>query len=419
MVRHQPFFDMLALAQTDSQAWAATVAGLAVLRLVDAAREDSSVIDSDWMGLRAVVQSVAALREGTPYRRSLMKLVDQLSDKSSSWLAIDATLNLYGRALYVDGNWSLAADVFATVADIAREERDPELAVDATTALGAAARRSGDWDKSAESYREAAYLAEALGDKASGLTIRVETANTQIARGNLPAAQAILDDVISEARKSGLDGVEAVAYHSSASVAHLSGRFADAVTLAYKALEKTTNPAVKDTVMGDIAAAFIELGMLDAGRDAHLIISMSSRYQWVRWQAGINLMELAAMDGLESAFDSHAGDLRNAALDPRLRSYFLLYYGKGCLVFGRDDEGRKSLEEAREFAGRNKINQVAFDAEKALADAAERGVRTGWSLPAEVEPVPPEVAQVADALSHLREEALSSHPAKGPVYLPR
>ena len=169
MVRHLSFFEALASLDQDSPSWAPTLAGLGVLGLIDAAREDKAMIDADWTGVRAVADSVAALREGHSIRRPLMRVVDELRGAGPSWSKVNESLFAYGRALDLDGNWSLAVDVFDMVADIARAERDPQLAIDATTALGGAARRSGDWDRSAEGYAEAAHLAETLGDKASAV----------------------------------------------------------------------------------------------------------------------------------------------------------------------------------------------------------------------------------------------------------
>src|SRR4051812_44948637 len=209
MVLHQPYFDVLSAENIGSPEWNAAMAGLLVLRLVDAARADISVVDADWTGLRAVTENVNALREGTPFRRPLTKVIDELRHPESTLLGVNAHLFAYGRALDVNGHWQLAADVFGMVADIARGEKSPEMAMEATIALGGSARRSGDWDRSAGGYAEAAHLADAPNDKASGLTVRVGNANTQIARGTLPAAQNILDEVIAEASKSGLDGVEA------------------------------------------------------------------------------------------------------------------------------------------------------------------------------------------------------------------
>jgi hypothetical protein len=407
MVLHQPFFDVLSTEQIGTPEWSSALAGLVVMRLVDAARADSSVIDTDWTGLHAATECVNALREGTAFRRPLTRVIDEMRDPESTWSAINGHLFAYGRALDIHGHWQLAADVFGSVAEIARAERSPEIAMEATIALGGSARRCGDWDRSAEGYAEAAHLADALNDKASGLTVRVGTANTNLARGNLPAAQSILDEVIAEASRSGLDGVEALALHSSATVAHLKGNFRETVRLAYKALEKTTTPSVKDSLMADIAAAFAEMGMLNAARDAHMIVALTSRYQWVRWQASINLMELASMERMEKPFDDYAAGLRNAALDPRLRSYFLLYYGQGLMTFGHEDEGRKSLTEARDFASQHKINQVAFEAEQALNKPVKKTThpKKDW-----VEEVSPDLEYVMAGLAKLKESAFLSAP---------
>ena len=410
MLRHLAYYDYLASLDENTPAWTATLAGLGVLSLTDAARDDKSLIDTDWPAIQGLAERVASIREGDPIRRVLMRVVDDLRDVGRDWTKVNHSLFAYGRALDLDGSWTLAVDVFDTVAEIARADRDPQLAIDATTALGGSARRSGDWDRSAEGYAEAAYLADALGDKSSGLTVRVGTANTQIARGNLPAAQMIFDEVIAEATKSGLDGVSALAHHGCATIAHLQGRYAEAVTFAYKALEKASNPTVRDNIMADLGAAFGAMGLNDAARDAYLITSATSRYQWVRWQAAINLMEIASTEGNAESFDRYGRELRYAALDPRLRSYFLLLYGEGCQRLGRHDEGLRSIAEAHDFATDHKIYQVAHDAERALvagekiarADEAEKV----WAN----EPVSAEVAYVMSALSNLRETALASPP---------
>jgi hypothetical protein len=164
--------------------------------------------------------------------------------------------------------------------------------------------------------------------------------------------------------------------------------------------------------MADIAASMIEMGMRQAARDAHMVIAATSSLQWVRWQSTINLMELAGQDGKEAAFDAYAGELKHAALDPRLRSYFLLYYGQGCLGFNRIDEGTMQLEEAQKFAAQNKINQVAFEAEKALSAPGKRGSTIVESRPAWTEPIPWEVQEVAEELSHLRAATVSSFPGE-------
>jgi hypothetical protein len=227
----------------------------------------------------------------------------------------------------------------------------------------------------------------------------------------LPEAKVVLDEVIAEAESSRLEGVSGLALHGRATLAHLEKKYADAVKLAYLALEKTTNFAIKDTITADIAAGFLGLGMHQAARDANLVLSITSRYPWVRSQASINLMELAASDHMNEAFDGYAKKLMNAALDPRLRSYFLLYYGLGCVQLGRFDEGLKYMAEARDFATSHKIHQVAFDAEQALASAGKKTPQVQTSTEAWSEFTQSDVRHVAAVFADLRESALSSSEA--------
>jgi len=131
----------------------------------------------------------------------------------------------------------------------------------------------------------------------------------------------------------------------------------------------------------------------------------------VRWQATINLMELAITEDDEKNFEEYGRELKYAALDPRLRSYFLLYYGIGCRKFGRDDEGMKWIADARDFSAKNKINQVMFEAEAALAKG-EKEIRKTASAKQWAEPVSPEVLHVAEAFAQLRKTAVSSPPAE-------
>src|SRR5215207_2301863 len=143
MLRHLAYYDFLASLDENTPAWTSAIAGLGVLSLIDAAREDRSIIDADWTGVRAVADQIEAIREGDPIRRTLLRLLDDLRGEGPNWSRVNHGLFAYGRALDIDGRWSLAVDVFDTVAEIARADREPQLAIDATSALGGSARRSG------------------------------------------------------------------------------------------------------------------------------------------------------------------------------------------------------------------------------------------------------------------------------------
>jgi tetratricopeptide (TPR) repeat protein len=407
LARHEAFFDILATLETDSVELKSVLAGLGTMRLVDAAVEDRRLIHADWAARRAARDAVGELSEGNPVRSVLARVLDEIDRKSPQW-RVAAALVRYGRALDFDGRWTIAASVFEIAGQIATANGAWSVAVEAKIALGGSARRAGNWKKSNDGYAEALYLASGLGDLSSTLTVRIGMANTKLALGNLREADRLLSSVVSEANAEGLDEVASDALHSLSSVMHRRGDVGEAVTTAYEALRKASKPTRKDTILADIAAYFAELGMHDAARDAHMIVAVTARHQWVRWQATLNLMELAGLDGDEASFDRYASELSTSDLAPGLKAYFLLYRGIGCLRFGREEEGRRELEEAELFASLKGIHQVLLEAQNALSGIAGLMRAQSSAVTTHGKTAQAKTQDIAKTLSHLRELTLSS-----------
>jgi len=410
MLKHAVYFNLLGSLDENEPEWRATLAGLLVLRLVDWQLEsDGWQVPTDWTAVESIRRAVMEVSEGDPIRATLLNVLDTASGENVERGEVGRRLMPYGRALNLNGRWAPAADVFATVDRIAGPRVDPRLVIEANIALGAASRRLGNWDASAHAYAHAAYIANTVADEAGLLQAEVGVANTHIARGNIPAAEALLDSVVEKARAGGFNAVLGMALHSRTTAAHQRGLFADAVRFGHDALEATADPTSRDGILEDIAAAFVGMGMHDAARDSHLIVAVTSQSQWVRWQATINLMELAAIDGQEEVFDNYARELGEAALDPRLRSYYLLFLGVGQQRFGRHSAAEASLASAREFATKNQLHQIAYEASMAIA-ALESGKSATISrsvAPYSVE-VPQRVREIAAALHGVRETAVGS-----------
>lgn len=407
-MRHHPFIESLGRLEPDTIEWRSVLSGLLVLRLADTVREQGrAVVDADWAGVYSIREAVNAVSEGDPIRRVLSRLLDELSSPDYNSRDFATALLSYGRALDYAGKWKLAADVFGTAAEFSPPRVDARIAVEANSALGAAARRAGDWEQSAAGYANAAHIAETVGDLAGMLRVQVGMANTHAARGNFPAAEDILKRVVAEASVSHLEDVAAVALHTRASVAHGRGKYADAVRLGYEALKLTTNANSRDGILADIAACFQELGMRESARDAHLIVAATSQDQWVRWQATLNLMELASIDGMQEAFDSYASELAGASLSPTWRAYFYLYLGQGHERFGRYDLAIENLTQAVSYAAEHQVNRVTIEAEQALsAIAAGERKRKAAKY---VEPsYADEVGDVAHAISEMRRSTFST-----------
>jgi hypothetical protein len=410
MLKHAVYFDLLGSLDENALERRSTLAGLLVLRLVDWQLEsDAWQVPTDWMAVESIRRAVMDVSEGDPVRATLLNVLDTASGENVERGEVGRRLMPYGRALNLNGRWALAADVFATVDRIAGPRVDPRLVIEAGIALGAASRRLGSWDTSAHAYAHAAYVANTVADEAGLLQAEVGMANTHIARGNIPAAEALVDSVVEKARAGGFEAVLGLALHARAAVAHQQGSFADAVRFGYEALEATSDGTARDAILADVAAAFSGMGMRNAARDSHLIVAVTSQSQWVRWQATVNLMELAAIDGQEPVFDNYARELGNATLDPRLRSYYLLFLGVGQQRFGRHSAAEASLASAREFATKNQLHQIAHEASMAIT-ALESGKSATISrsvAPYSVE-VPQRVREIAAALRGVREAAVGS-----------
>jgi tetratricopeptide (TPR) repeat protein len=408
MIRHQVYFDTLGSMQEDSASWRAVFAGLSVLRLVDAYTEPAPTAGaSNWAQLHSVRTAIETVSEGDSVRGVLTTVLDEVTKRGVIDETVCRALMAYGRALDYSAAWGLAIDVFSTVVKVTRPEKNAKLAVEAHVAVGGSARRNGDWDTSARAYSQAAYIADTLGDRQGVLTVQVGIANTYLAKGNLPQAQSILDDVLVQAREQNLPQVQAVALHSRAALAHQKGDNTEGLKLAHEALNLTTNPAERDGILDNIAGFFTEIGLRDAARDAHLVIAATTQSKTVRGQATINLMELASLDDMPEAFDGYARELAQAQLAPWLRAHYLLFLGEGMNRLGRRDASEDALKEAISFAEANQINQVAFKAQAALS-AIRTSTRSSKSFVAPPAWVPEEIGTVIHAMAELRRTAAAA-----------
>jgi hypothetical protein len=407
MIRHSAFFETIGMLDETSYERASAFAGLGVLRVVDRMLEErDDAMPGAWPEVHSTRRNVEAMRAGDPARGPLLRILDRVVTQPKLSDDLGSEMLSYGRALDIEARWPLAADVFRSVANSFPEHDFPRLVIEASTALGAAARNAGDWDTSAAGYARAEHLSAASGNNELGLIARIGIATSHMVRGNLPAAEAEIEEVLREAQNGRSQQVTAIALHARASVAHSRGDYGQAVHFGYRSLELTTNPGSRDRVVADLAAAYAGLGMRDVARDAYSIVVLTSPYQSVRWQATLNLMELSIDDGDAHAFDGYVIELEAAALDPRLRSYFLLLQARGSGRFGRDDSAAL-FETAREYAATHGLHQLAFESEAALEAKAEMPI--GYTTLFAIDSTPdPELARVAEALQHLR-NSLPAH----------
>lgn len=406
MIRHHAFFETLGALEASDAAWSPILAGLSVLRIVDLLSANAGAAVPDEV-LRATIDAAlataASISDGDPSRAILLRTLDVVRRQQAISADLASNLMAYARSLDLEARWALAADVFLTVSENFRARQFNTQVIESLTALGAAACNTGDWKTSDRAYAEAQHLADSVGDRVLSLTAQVGIANSHVAHGNLPAAEAELAEVLVDARTLGLQKVEAIALHAQAYLAITSADYQRAVHCGYRSLELTTSVTARDRVLGDLAAAYAGLGFRKTARDGYSIVAVTSPHQWVRWQATLNLMELAVEDGEEISFDEYSAQLENESLDPRLRSYFLLSKARGFRRFGRAGSD-ELLASAHHEAAKNGLHQIAFDAD---AERINQRVPVPVREPAEnsLDVESGEIERIAEVLAHLREEA--------------
>ncbi|HEU4630376.1 MAG TPA: hypothetical protein VFS08_11570 [Gemmatimonadaceae bacterium] len=400
MLRHLPFFEALANTAEDTPDWAAVTAGLGVLRLVDEWMAGGAVTR---LRVRPAALAVEQVELGKPARAVLQGIVGVLAGSEAPSLdQLLPRLFAYGRALELDGRYALAADVYESVVGAATPVEDhADLVIDTHMRLGYCLRVLGRFDEAAATYATAKELSGLTGNTVKALRGRVADANLALARGNLPAAAAILEETIRAAEGDALHDVRMIALHDRAAVAFHAGAYEEAVRLAFQALEGTRAPMARDRLLSDIAAMWVQLGVRDAARDALLTLLATAQEQYTRWLATVNLMDLAALDGIEVVFEQYRRELAAAALPVDLAASSQLVAGQGYRLLGRTTAARRALTRATELARQHGLHQIGFEAEAAL-EALERG--EGRTAAASLA-APESLREIASAMSAMREVA--------------
>ena len=399
-IRHLAFFEALGSLEEGSTDWDATTAGLVVLRLVDAWYDEGvQVAAADAWGLNAVREAVGAMAAGDPSRTILSGVVDAVESAERADFSVVATrLSAYGRALHFDAKWRLAADVYETLLTYAHPIDESDVYINASMQLGYCLRMLGEFDQAAIAYADAGRVATSMGDVVGILRARIADARLSMSRGNLPRAEEILDDTIARATSESLHDVAGLALHERSTVAYERKDYPKAIRFAYDALAKLTGQSARDRVLADIAASFLELGVISAARDAFLVLAATAQEQYVRWSATLNLLDVSTLEGSEPRFESYRRELAGADLPVVLQVHYHMHLGNGYATFGRLDRARRSLMRAAEIAAEHRLNQLLFTAEDSLRrlEAGERQLSEQTAVPTEF--VPDAVADVATAL---------------------
>ena len=396
-LRHLPFFEEVASHDEGDAAWRSATAGLVVLRLVDAWLESGrSVVADDGWSVRSVRAAVESIDDGTPIRSILDRVIDALQEQKPDIHVVVTPLMAYAKALEYDANWVLAEDVYQSVLAHLHPLEDSDASIAAHLRLGQCYRNLNRLDDALDAYAIAQDVAAKAGDLVGVLQSRVLESRIAIIRGNLPRAEELLDDTIQRATGAAFTDVRSKALHERSNVAQLRGQYEMAIKLAYEALEHLESATDRDRILSDIALTFSELGVYSAARDAYLVLSATAREEYVRWAAELNLLEIAAVTGMEIVFETYRIRLARQTLPPFLATAFELHLGLGYQALGNAGDAELHLRRAVALAGEHGINKSLFEAEEALQrlEAPRPSHRIDKEVPFELREVASEIQRM-------------------------
>jgi tetratricopeptide (TPR) repeat protein len=398
-LRHLPFFEEAAGLEADSVEGRAATAGLVTLRLVDTWLEGGLSFKEDQWSVPHVRKAIMAMDDGSTLRSMLLRVVDALRARKPDIQAVVPPLMAYAQALEYDAKWLLAADAYQTLLAHLHPIEDSEASISAHIRLAVCYRTLHRLDQATAAYAAAAEIGTAVNDLVGILRARIGEASLARLRGDLPNAEVILDDAIARAKGADLREVRARALNERSGVAILSGQYELGIRLAYDALGQTHSEIERDRILNNIAAAFVNLGVYTAARDAYLILSATAQEQYMRWTATINLLDVASLTGSQVLFEQYRRELAGAAIGPHLETGLEIALGVGQHRFGEDESARQHLQWAVLLAEKHSLNQFLIEAETALAEL-------GTPPPPLRSPVVSlDVEEVAMAIRALRESA--------------
>lgn len=386
-LRHAAFFEALATQDPAGSSWRATSAGLVTLRLVDrwmTLRADGRTVPVE--AVRAVRRTVNRVRRTSPFRAPLDALSCSVSGAQyNDGPSPTSCLVSYAWALHASAQWALAIDVYLTFIEYATASEDVEARADAALRLQACRR-----------------MLELRGT----LLADIGVANVALERGNLPAAESILQAVCTAASDMGdvlaraTHDLGYVCYHRA--TAHPGGeidtayldRAAQHFFTAFRLYGDATR---RDRALVDLATTLSARGLTAAAHDGFYALYHSSSDPEVRWSAAINLLDVASREDDLESFEHYTSVLIQASLAPAQLARVHLLSGDGARRFGRVTDARRSYARAIEIAEANGINEVLV-----LAEAAQGALSREDPLPMEAQAeAPGALAPVIRALSAL------------------
>lgn len=376
MLRHEPFLEEAARRGASHPLGQDPLVGYLSLHAVDHALQFGPESVPARQVADKVLTEVLLLPDDSACKKPYFWMVDSVR-RGASWETISVRLSQLADHLEREGRYGEAEDVFATLVEI---QELPGVAAQCGESSVVAAllgrartlRKQAEFDGSERWYRKAEERARAASLPDQEVSARVGFARMTMERGNYPKAQKILDEI----HRDFVDVT--LTPHARGSIFHemaLAARATDrthALRLLWEAFAAYREPADRELSLHDIGVELLQMGVYADARKAFEVLERHGSAEVCRYALG-SLLEIAWRTRDRVLFRRVWGKISGHldALRPTVRAEAYLFAGQALRAFGKEDDGRALLEEAKDVARAFELNEVLVRADQYLAQPEE------------------------------------------------
>lgn len=322
--------------------------------------------------LDSVRRELERLDARDPERARLVEYLTEVGGRSALGL-VTATLDV-GASAESAGHPYAAEEFYRTGLELAREHDLSAHQVRALRRLARVHRSREEWEDAIALGREAAALADQVGEPVQWAMALDEVARAESTRGRRDAARSVLQEISRRGEREGKDHVRAVAVAATCAMELAAGNLDAALRAGAEAIElfPMTDPH-RNAALLNMASALRSVGLWTAAEACYRLVETRSTWIEHRAEATTERAVLAAERGDPAEFRR----LRDRILatidsgDLRLGALLHLGLGRGCLIARDVDDAREHLRQAIASARDADLDALLNRADE-LLDVLER-----------------------------------------------
>jgi hypothetical protein len=179
-----------------------------------------------------------------------------------------------------------------------------------------------------------------------------------IVRGRLTDAKRIISAVATEAKSLEMMDLHTEALVIQSNIALEQRDYLAGIHIGQAAITYAPGQVARDLLLASIGGASVGYGDHDTAKKILIPLSRRAQGERVRQNALVNLLEVAAKDGDQPAFERYRQKLDGTLTLPVIQAHYHLFLGKGYHNFGSVSKAIEEQQRALAIADRYGLYQA-------------------------------------------------------------